>query len=268
MNRRWGTRLAALVSNGRAAAAGLRDGRRIRAPVARSVTRTTSSGRLEDYFDANTTGPGIWKWRHYFPIYERHLARFAGTDAVIVEIGIYSGGSLPMWREYFGERATIVGVDIEPACRAYEREGVRVVIGDQADPGFWADFRREFPRVDVLIDDGGHAPGQQITTLREMLPHMQLGGVFVCEDVAGSMQAFHSYVDAYTRPIHDVDVRTFDGPPNHAQQHVAAVHRYPIITVIEKPELPVANFSAPRHGTEWQPFLDDFAPPPAVSRRG
>jgi hypothetical protein len=42
--------------------------------------------------------------------------------------------------------------------------------------------------------------------------------------------------------------------PNAAHQHIASVHRYPLMTVIEKPELPVEQFECPRHGTEWQPF--------------
>ena len=34
------------------------------------------------------------------------------------------------------------------------------------------------------------------------------------------------------------------------------MHRYPLVVVIEKPDLPVADFDAPRRGTEWQPFID------------
>src|SRR6516225_2502285 len=131
---------------------------------------------LAEYFDSIHEGPGIWKWRHYFEIYHRHLSRFVGTPVTLVEIGIYSGGSLPMWRNYFGSQSHIVGVDIEPACTKYEAEGISVVIGDQADRSFWRAFRQEFPSVDVLIDDGGHAPEQQMVTLEEMLPHIRPGG--------------------------------------------------------------------------------------------
>jgi hypothetical protein len=33
-----------------------------------------SRNQFEEYFDANKQGRGIWKWRHYFQIYERHFA--------------------------------------------------------------------------------------------------------------------------------------------------------------------------------------------------
>src|SRR3954454_965763 len=88
-------------------------------------------GELERYFDAHTEGSGIWKWRHYFPIYDRHLGRFRGQEAHLVEIGVFSGGSLSMWRDYLGRRSRITGVDIEPACEAYTGDRISVAIGDQ-----------------------------------------------------------------------------------------------------------------------------------------
>src|SRR4051812_44526614 len=51
---------------------------------------------LRAFFDARREGPGIWKWTHYFDIYHRHFARFVGREVHVLEIGIYSGGSLEM----------------------------------------------------------------------------------------------------------------------------------------------------------------------------
>ena len=78
----------------------------------------------------------------------KHFERFRGTDVHLTEIGIYLGGSMRMWRWYFGERAHITGVDIEPATRVYQgnpRFGRpdQIVIGDQSDPAFWERFKRE-----------------------------------------------------------------------------------------------------------------------------
>ena len=80
---------------------------------------------LREFFDGHRTGPGIWKWRHYFDIYDRHFAKFRGRELNLLEVGIYSGGSLMMWRDYFGNRCTIHGVDNQPECRAYESSSVR-----------------------------------------------------------------------------------------------------------------------------------------------
>jgi len=87
---------------------------------------TVAKTELENYFDAHDKGAGIWKYRHYFPIYERHFRKFTGEEVHILEIGVYSGGSLEMWRHYFGERAFIYGVDINESCRVYENDYTRI----------------------------------------------------------------------------------------------------------------------------------------------
>ena len=54
------------------------------------------------------------KWSHYFDIYEQHFNKFVGKKPVVVEVGICRGGSAEMWKKYFGEGATIIGIDIDP----------------------------------------------------------------------------------------------------------------------------------------------------------
>src|SRR5688572_2278160 len=74
-------------------------------------------------------GNVINKWKHYFEIYERHFARFRDRDVTLLEIGVSGGGSLELWRGYFGSKARIVGLDINPDCKRFESPGTRVVIG-------------------------------------------------------------------------------------------------------------------------------------------
>lgn len=145
---------------------------------------------IADYFYSNT-GRLIDKWHHYFEVYHRHFAPFRGRSPVVVEIGVFHGGSLDMWRHYFGPGAQIVGVDIDPRCKAFEAPGTSVLIGDQADRAFLAEVRRQVPHIDVLIDDGGHTMVQQITTFEELYPHVQPNGIYLCEDL------HTSYIPAY-----------------------------------------------------------------------
>lgn len=137
---------------------------------------------LAQYFVRNQGRP-LYKWHHYFEIYHRHFQRFRGTSPVVLEIGVFHGGSLQMWRDYFGAGAKIVGIDIDPRCRQFEDELTTVLIGDQADPAFLADVRKRFPRIDIVIDDGGHMMQQQIVSFGELYPHVQPSGVYLCEDV-------------------------------------------------------------------------------------
>src|SRR4051794_16123713 len=89
------------------------------------VGRAASAGYPTDaptnpllkYFRNHSEGRGIWKWEHYFDIYHRHFNKFVGSHVKVLEIGIYSGGSLDMWRPYFGDQCHIYAVDIEEACK-------------------------------------------------------------------------------------------------------------------------------------------------------
>lgn len=130
---------------------------------------------LLEYFENHREGHGIYKGRHYFDLYTRHLSPFVGREVVVVEVGVYSGGSLEMWRNYFGSRSTIHGVDIQDACRVYEGEGIHIHIGDQASRGFWRRFKTEVPYIDVLIDDGGHHPNEMRVTFEELFPILRPG---------------------------------------------------------------------------------------------
>jgi cephalosporin hydroxylase len=216
-------------------------------------------GHIERYFDAHTQGLGIYKWRHYFPVYERHLNHLRGRAAHLIEIGVFSGGSLLMWCDYLGPNARITGVDIEPSCKACETDQVSVVIGDQGDPAFWEGFLAQAGPIDAVIDDGSHRPAHQIITLMALLPHLQPGGVYICEDVQRPDNEFSRFIDGFARNLdtcHHSPQR--DGgdasDTTKFQRAIASVHRYPFVSVIERTQAPVDRFEAPRHGTEWPAY--------------
>lgn len=137
---------------------------------------------LEEYFRANQ-GRLIHKWMHYFEIYHRHFERFRGRPVTILEFGVSHGGSLQMWRDYFGPEARIHGVDIDPRCAELAAPDARVFIGDQEDRGFLRSIVDEIGPVDLLIEDGGHRMGQQIATFEEIYPRMAPDGCFLIEDL-------------------------------------------------------------------------------------
>ena len=208
-------------------------------------------------FAHHEEGPGIFKWEHYFDVYHRHLAQFVDRPVNVVEIGVYAGGSLGMWQRYFGADAHIYGVDIEPACRRYERDNVSIFIGDQQDRSFWAAFKADVPYIDVVIDDGGHTPLQQMVTLEELVPQLRPGGVYVCEDVHGMDNPFIAYASGLVDALnewHPVTEPDLASPTSSFQRSVHSIHFYPYLLVIEKHERTPPRFVAPRHGSEWQPF--------------
>ena len=152
---------------------------------------------LELYFDRNQ-GRLIHKWMHYFEIYERHFNRFKEKkEVVLLEIGVSQGGSLRMWKNYFGDKAKIYGIDINPKCKQFEEENVEIFIGSQSDRKFLKELKTKIPPVDILIDDGGHTMKQQIVSFEELFDHVKEDGVYVCEDLLTSY--FLKYGGGYKR---------------------------------------------------------------------
>jgi 23S rRNA U2552 (ribose-2'-O)-methylase RlmE/FtsJ len=237
------------------------DGEQTRPSCFGNQRASGSSNSLRSYFDSHTGGRGIWKWTHYFEIYHRHFGKFIGREVHVLEIGVYSGGSLQMWREYFGPKCRVYGVDIQEACKVYENDWTKIVVGDQGDRGFWKHFKEEHPTIDILIDDGCHETEQQVATLEEMLPHLRPGGVYLCEDLHGEHNRFISYLHGLATNLNFAVSKTSEEQgeiacsPTQFQTAIESIHLYPFVAVIEKPVDPVNEFAAPKRGTEWQPFL-------------
>ena len=123
------------------------------------------------------------KYDTYFPVYEELLAKYRVRKITIVEFGIFNGGSLFMWRKYFGPEARIIGIDLNPIAKDWEKDGFEIFIGDQSSPNFWEKFYQEVGPIDILIDDGGHTNDQQIITSHFAIQNIKDGGVLIVEDV-------------------------------------------------------------------------------------
>jgi cephalosporin hydroxylase len=81
---------------------------------------------LERYFHDNP-GRLIDKWDHHFDIYQRHLAPFRKKHFTLLEIGVFHGGSMQMWKKYFGSAVHIIGLDIDERTLALAEPGVEIV---------------------------------------------------------------------------------------------------------------------------------------------
>jgi 23S rRNA U2552 (ribose-2'-O)-methylase RlmE/FtsJ len=185
------------------------------------------------------------KWRHYFSIYDRHLARFRGRPVTFVEIGVNRGGSLQMWRDYLGPRSRIIGVDVNPECKALEETGIEILIGDQGDPEFLRRLVDFAGPIDAFLDDGGHTMAQQLTTFDICYPAVASDGVYMCEDVHTSYWPHYgggrgepgSFVEAMKRRIdelHAWHLNDDDAAVGDFARTTNSLHFYDSVVVLEK----------------------------------
>ena len=202
---------------------------------------------LKKWFEGNT-GRRIHKWAHYFEVYDRHFSKYRDTDVCVVEFGVSQGGSLQMWRDYFGSDAKIYGVDINEQCKTFEEEGTEIFIGDQGDRNFLKSLTNSIPRIDILIDDGGHTMDQQIRTFEELFPYISKDGIYLCEDCltsywkkfGGGYKHEDSFIE-YCKNLID-EINAWHSKTRHLKvtnftKMGKSMHFYDSIVVIEKGEV-------------------------------
>lgn len=198
----------------------------------------------------------IDKWVNYFQIYEQWFSPYRGKEIVFVEVGVQNGGSVQMWKHYFGKNAKIIGVDIDPNCKQLEEEQITVEIGSQEDVNFWAAFKEKYPRVDILLDDGGHTMNQQITTFREMFPHIREGGLYMCEDChtsyidnepwsGGGLKREGTFIEFMKNIIDEINILYTSGTlePTYNTLNLGGLHFYDSVVVAEKRHLAFSPFA-------------------------
>lgn len=197
---------------------------------------------LKKYFD-NNTDRVIHKWGHYFEIYDRHFSAYRNKEIVVLEIGVFQGGSLQMWKHYFGPKAKIYGIDIDPDCKKYEEENVEVFIGSQSDKNFLRDLKQKIPPIDILIDDGGHTMNQLKTSFDELFDHVKGDGIYALEDLhtcywinyGGGKKRAGSFIE-YSKNFID-DLHAWHSPSltiNKFTKSIYSLHYYDSIIIVEK----------------------------------
>ena len=225
--------------------------------------------QLQQFFENNTINC-IHKWIHYFDIYDFWFKKYKSKPIVILEIGVYQGGSLNMWRDYFGKEAMIYAIDINPLCKQFESENTQIFIGSQEDREFLKFIKTQIPKIDILIDDGGHTMNQQIVTFEELYDHVQDDGLYLCEDLHTSYwpsygggyknkKSFIEYSKNFIDYINAWHINKKELSVNDFTKRTYALHYYDSILIIEKkamkhPEvemrgeiiIPIENFIEPK----------------------
>ena len=59
-------------------------------------------------YPARTGDRMLLKMEHYLEHYDELLATWQGRDVSFLEIGVYKGGSLPMWQGFLGAGSRLV----------------------------------------------------------------------------------------------------------------------------------------------------------------
>lgn len=221
---------------------------------------------LKDIFYAHE-GNLLHKWDHYFDIYEKHLSLYRGKKVNILEIGISHGGSIEMWKKYFGEGLNLFSIDINEECKKFEENGVKIFIGSQDDKVFLNHVYSQLPELDIIIDDGGHFMNQQIMSFEILFEKLKQSGIYLIEDThtsywryfGGGFRKKGSFIE-YCKSLVDV---LYDGHlskknfeiADEIRRNINSITFYDSIVVFEK-----KRREPPFHLMKGKSTITDYEP--------
>jgi SAM-dependent methyltransferase len=121
-------------------------------------------------------------YHNYLEIYEKYFSKYRNSLENFLEIGLWEGESIRMWRDYFNV-GNLVGADILDLSHIELKDTI-ILLSDQSVRADLESIReKSYSEFDIIIDDGGHMMHQQQITLGTMFKYLKPGGVFVIEDL-------------------------------------------------------------------------------------
>jgi demethylmacrocin O-methyltransferase len=120
---------------------------------------------------------------HFLKIYEDYFFHFKNKKINILEIGVYEGKSLMIWKYYF-PKANIIGVDL--LSYNFKIKRIFTFQGDQTDTKFLLGLIKKFKKFDIIIDDGSHVSKHIIKTFNFLFDYLVDGGLYIAEDLQTS----------------------------------------------------------------------------------
>ena len=151
---------------------------------------------------------------NYCTTYEKYFPFKRSDEITIMEIGVLNGESLNMWKEYY-DQSTVIGIDIDPLCKKYESDKIKIEIGSQNDADFLKIVTDKYISFDLIVDDGSHISLDVIYSFNQLFNSLKSGGVYVVEDsctsywegYGGGYKNPHSSIEYFKGLIDDVNYR-------------------------------------------------------------
>jgi SAM-dependent methyltransferase len=128
------------------------------------------------------------KHTHYLRRYEEYFQPLLDQEVKLLELGIYHGGSLLLWRDYF-KKGLIAGLDLNPVNLEDTGDRIRIYQGQQQDTELLDRIAREAAPdgFDIIIDDCSHIGELTRISFWHLFDnHLKPGGIFVIEDWSAS----------------------------------------------------------------------------------
>jgi hypothetical protein len=127
---------------------------------------------------------------HYLIEYDRLFHEMRDRPISLLELGVYRGASMQMWKEYF-PKATVVGLDALAKPDTFPSEDrFRFIHGAQDDPKCMDQAIAAGGPFDIIIDDASHLGCHTGRSFAYLFPRaLRPGGIYVIEDICTAFLA-------------------------------------------------------------------------------
>jgi hypothetical protein len=172
---------------------------------------------------------------NYCVKYQKYLPFNQEDPIKLLEIGVLDGNSLLTWSEYF-PNSSIIGIDINPECKQYEKDNIIVEIGSQVDEEFLKEVIEKHGPFDMILDDGSHFQSHMIKSFEILFPYVKNQGIYIVEDTCcaywpeyeGGLNSPNTSVEYFKKLIDDVN---FQGKYSSLSYSVARREDYLIPSI-------------------------------------
>lgn len=117
----------------------------------------------------------------YLADYAELFSGLTDQPVKLLEIGVYRGGSLELWKETFPLGSKIYGID-NRGFRADLGKDITLFHGEQDDLEFLRAVVNRTGQLDIIIDDAAHIGAKAKKSFWFLFDYLKLGGKYVIED--------------------------------------------------------------------------------------
>ena len=124
----------------------------------------------------------------YLPLYQKLLISKKETAKNVLEVGIYHGGSIKLWSDFF-TNATVYGLDIMNIQQVWEgiKNNEKIILHTSTnayDNNFFiTQFLNKNIKCDFMLDDGPHSLESMKQFIKLYSQIMTDDGILIIEDV-------------------------------------------------------------------------------------
>jgi hypothetical protein len=166
----------------------------------------------------------------YTETYHELFSHLLDKEVKMLEIGVndprFPGASMVMWKDYF-PNLTFIGYDINPDTKKFERDNIKVFIGDQNNPNDIQKCIDEYGgNFDIIVDDGSHFSEHILKSFTYLFPYVKPGGYYIIEDLHSVYSNAAFTTPEVSRIIEDLKFNT---------EHVLNKHHGKMIVIKKAP---------------------------------